>query len=283
MHLSRKLAAVVPVAALALAGPAMAANASTHGTRPMFHPAASPATVGATQYAQGSAGYNVTGTNFKTITENATLRDPSEYASVTDGLGFGVTLASSTTEVDIGVSNTTTTGSLYYPAIDLYVNNVLQTGAPEYNAVWCAAGSTTCGPAGDATNGGFPDGDKVTETLSFNTANGVMDYTAYDAAGNVFTGQFGGLKGQDFNQADVGGGFDNTDFVAPPTPEKFVTFNSVGLTSYSGTHYTLNAAAITTSPQWATSDGTVNGAVQAKPSGLTRTHGFSVSFEPSAG
>ena len=290
MRFITKLAAVVPAAALTLAGPAWSASASTHGLRPLFHPAVSPATVGTTpQYELGAAGYGVTGTatttNFKSITETATLRDPSEYASVTDGLGFGVTLASSKTEVDIGVSNTTTTGTLYYPAVDLYLNGSPnpQPGAPEYNAQWCGAISGTCGPAGDATNGGFPDGDKVTETLTFNTANGVMDYTAYDPAGNVFFGQFGGFKGQDFGTADVGGGFDNSDFNAPPTAEKFVTFQSVGLVSYSGAHYTLTSSGVNATPQWATSDGMSDGAVQAKPTGLASTgKGFSVSFEHSS-
>lgn len=283
MHLVKKIAAGVPVAALALIGPAFSAHASTHPSRFTFH-AAVPATAGPPTYNnQGSAGYAATGANFASVTETATLRDPSEYASVTDGLGFGVTLASDSTEVDIGVSNSTTSGSLYYPAVDLYVGGVLQTGAPEYNAVWCAAGSTTCGPAGDATNGGFPDGDQVTETLTFNKANGVMDYTAYDAAGNVFTGQFGGLKGQTFGTADVGAGFDPGVFTSPATAEKFVTFGAVSLTSSTGTHYTLASSALTTTEQIATSDGTSTGLVEAKPSALlTSGKGFSVSFEPNA-
>ena len=276
MHLIKKIAAVVPVAALTLIAPALSASASTHGSRYLFHPAV-PAVTGTTEYDLGSAGYAATGANFKTVTETATLRDPSEYASVTNGLGFGVTLKSATAEVDIGVSDATTSGTQYSPGVDLYLNNVLQTGAPEYDAQWCPAGSATCQPA--AGGAGFAAGDTVTQTLSFNKINGVLDYTAYDAAGNVFTGQFGALKGQNFDEADVAGGFGS--FTAPPTAEKFVAFKSVGLVSYSGKHYTLSSAAITTSAQVATSDGTATGTVQAKPSALlTSGKGFSVSFEP---
>lgn len=280
MHLIRKLAAVTPVAALTLIGPALSASASTHATRPMFRPAARPATAGSPVYGQGSAGYDATGTNvgtnFKSVTETATLQDPSQFASVTNGLGFGVTLKSATAEIDLGVSDATIPGSTYSPGVDLYLNGVLQTGAPEYNAQWCPAGGS-CQPA--TAGGSFALGDKVTETLSFNTVDGVMDYAAYDAAGNVFTGQFGGLKGQKFSEADVGGGFGS--FNAPPTPERFVTFKSVGLVTYSGTHYTLGSSAINASPEYATSDGTATGTIQAKPSALLKNGKvFSLSFVP---
>jgi hypothetical protein len=280
MHLITKLAAVVPAATLTLIGPALSASAGTHASGHLLRPAV-PAVTGTTEYTQGSAGYAATGVNFKTVTETATLRDPSEYASVTDDLGFGVTLKSATAEVDLGLSDTTTSGTQYSPGVDLYLNNVLQTGAPEYNAQWCPASSPTCQPAADGA--GFAAGDAVTETLTFNKANGVLDYTAYDAAGNVFTGQFGGLKGQNFSEADVGGGFDPGDFTPPPTSEKFVTFQSVGLVSYGGKHYTLSSAAITTSAQVATSDGTATGTVQAKPSALKNNgKSFSVAFEPAS-
>jgi hypothetical protein len=286
MHLTRKLAAIVPVAALALIGPAMAANASTHGTRPLFHPATRPATIGGgTQYAMQAAGYNAigtaAGTNFKTITETATLQDPSQFASVTDGLGFGPTLSSGSgagsAEVDLGISDSTTTGTQYDPAVDFYLGGQLQTGAPEYNALWCPDG-TNCVPADNG--GGFNPGDKVTETLSFNPADGVLDYAVYDSQDNLFTGQFTGLKGQDFSHADLGGGFGS--FTAPATAEQFVTFSSVHLTTYSGKNLTLASAGVTASPQVATSDGTSTGTVQAKPTVLNKTHGFSLRFEPAA-
>lgn len=283
MHLIRKLAAVAPVAALALAVPALSANASTHGPRPMFHPAVRPDTVGQPTYAMQSAGYNVTGTatttNFKTVSETATLQDPSQFASVTNGLGWGLTLKSGSVEVDLGISDSTVPHTAYSPAVDLFLNGVLQTGAPDYNAQWCAAGGT-CQPATEG--GSFAFGDSVTETLSFNPADGVLDYAAYDAHGNVFTGQFGGLKGQKFSEADVGGGFGS--FSAPATPERFVTFRGVSLVTYSGKHVKLSSSAVNAAPQIATSDGTSGGTVQAKPSALSSTgNGFSITFKPAAG
>lgn len=271
MHITRTLAAAVAAAALPLAA-AGAASAGTATHHPMFLHASPLATHSTRVYAVGSAGYVATGAQFRRVTETAYLRNPAQYASITDGIGFGVTLQSAAWQIDIGVSDTTTSGTIYSPGVDEYQNGTLKPGAPDYAAQWCPAGGA-CQPAADG--GGFAVGDTVTETVTYSQSSGVVNYSAHDAAGNLFTGQFR-VGAVSFTQADVGAGFGS--FTAPPSAAKLVAFSKVALTTYSGKTTGLSSW-WSHAKELATSDGTSTGAVQAAPTDLgTGGSSFSVNF-----
>ncbi|MBO0769931.1 MAG: hypothetical protein J2P35_00575 [Actinobacteria bacterium] len=231
------------------------------------------ASTGPRLYSNSGAGYAVTGAQFRYVAASAYLRNPAQYSAVTDGIGWGVTLTSADYVIDLGVSDTTTSGTTYSPAVDVYKDNTLVPGAPDYDAKWCPAGGQ-CQPA--SAGGSFPVGETVTQDLFYNTATGVVSANEYDAAGNLFTFAYHVGTGQSFHTADVGAGMGK--FTAPSSATQFFRFTNIQLTSYSG-HRAGLVSWWTRHKKFMTSDGTSAGTTEASPSNLSYGN-FTVTLQP---
>lgn len=271
MSIITKLA-VVPAAALAaVAGTAVAAASAGP---PVYASCA-------TNPGGACAGYQATGASFKFVTDTAFVADPSQNANVTDGLGWQVTLTGAGTghtwAVDAGISDATTSGTLFDPAYDVYEDGTLVAG-PDTNAQWCPAGGT-CAPAD--LGGGFAQGDKVTQSLTYDRTNGLVNVRESDAAGNAFTASYPVGPGIAFGTARVEAGYDPGDFHAPVGAQVIVKPYAVTLTTYAGKHAALGTGPWKASPEIATSTGTSTGTVQASPGKLASTgKAFAIYFRP---
>lgn len=280
MRITRKLAAAVAVAALPLAAASAAsAGTSTHHPMFLFHGAPfAPFANGKPLYETGSSGYAVTSAQFRSIAETAYLRNPGQYASITGGYGFGVTLETDSLQINIGVSAATLPAStLYSPGLTEYDNGALVSGSPYYSAQWCPAGGSC---QAMASGDGFAVGDSVTESLSYNRSSGKLNYLASDAAGNEFTGAFDVGTRLSFHEANVGAGYNTSAYAAPKTATKLVAISGVAVTTYTGKTTGLSSW-FTCSEEIATSNGLKSGTKQMEPTALSGSGtSFTMNFVP---
>lgn len=259
------VAAAAPLLALALAVPASASSGPTKFASC------------ATNDGGACAGYIASGAQFRHVTNTAFLRNPAADSAITNGIGWQDGLKStsnpaSTWDAIVGISDTTTSGTIYSPQSLVYHNGSLVAVAP--NAVFCPAGGT-CQPA--SAGGGFAPGDTVTETVTYNRASGTVDFAAFDAAGNVYKAFDPVGTGISFGQARIEAGYGT--FSPPAANTKLVRFTGAGVTLYNGTKHSLSSS-FTTSPEKATSTGTGAGTLQAFPTALNSAGtAFSVFFE----
>jgi hypothetical protein len=257
-------AAAAPLLALALAVPA---SASTGPTK--FASCA-------TNDGGACAGYIASGARFRFVTNTAFLRNPAQYSAITNGIGWQDGLksltAGSTWDAIIGISDTTTSGTIYSPQSLVYHNGSIVAVAP--NAVFCPAGGT-CQPA--SSGGGFNPGDTVTETVFYDQSTGTVNFQASDPAGNLYRAFDPVGTGIIFGQARIEAGFGT--FSPPAANTKLVAISKAGVTLYNGKKHTLSSF-FTTSPEKATSTGTGAGTLQAFPTALNTTGtSFSVFFQ----
>ena len=213
----------------------------------------------------------------------AVLRDPSQYAAITNEIswqaGLKSTTAGNTWDVIAGVSNSTNpVGSVYSPAFDVYHNGALEPGAPDTNnAQWCPVGGT-CQSA--SLGGGFPVGDTITQSVFYNRAHGTVNVTESDAAGNAFRGFFTTGTGISFGQARIEAGYGT--FSPPAANTKLIRVTSAKVTLYNGNGFSMGGWSDHVAED-GTSTGTGAGTLQAFPTALNSTGGtFSVSFEHAA-
>lgn len=257
--------AAAPLLALALAVPA---SASTGPTK--FASCA-------TNDGGACAGYIASGAQFRFVTNTAFLRNPAAVSPITNGIGWQDGLKStsnpaSTWDAIVGISDTTTSGTIYSPQSLVYHNGSIVAVAP--NAVFCPAGGT-CQPA--SAGGGFQPGDTVTETVFYNRSAGTVDFQASDPAGNLYRAFDPIGTGISFGQARIEAGFGS--FSPPAANTKLVAISKAGVTLYNGTKHTLSSFFVT-SPEKATSTGTGAGTLQAFPTALDSTGtSFSVFFQ----
>jgi hypothetical protein len=257
-------AAAAPLLALALAVPA---SASTGPTK--FASCA-------TNDGGACAGYIASGARFRFVTNTAFLRNPAALSAITNGIGWQDGLKSltvgSTWDAIIGISDTTTSGTIYSPQSLVYHNGSIVAVAP--NAVFCPAGGT-CQPA--SSGGGFNPGDTVTETVFYDQSTGTVNFQASDPAGNLYRAFDPVGTGISFGQARIEAGFGT--FSPPAANTKLVAISNAGVTLYNGKKHTLSSF-FTTSPEKATSTGTGAGTLQAFPTALNSTGtSFSVFFQ----
>ena len=282
MHITAKLAALAAAAALplAMASTASAAPAVPH---PVFwHPSTiRPASTGARYYAEGEAGYVAGGAQFRLTAESAYLRNPAQYAAITDNVGEGDLLAQdeeSGWQISIGVSEATSGGTVYNPAFFVFKGSTQKSG-PYTNDTWCPAGGS-CAPLTDTD--GFAVGDTVHQSIYYDQATGDVQYSATDAAGNSAHGSYSVGKGVSFSIGLPVSFWDPDVFTAPAATTKLFSFSSVALTTYSGSHSGLSSW-FSHSKVIATSDGTPTGTVQGVPSDLgSNGSSFSTTFEPAS-
>ncbi|HEX4062922.1 MAG TPA: hypothetical protein VHY58_18045 [Streptosporangiaceae bacterium] len=281
MRITFRVAALVAAAALplAMASSASAAPAPRH---PVFGHAASirpanvrPASTGGRAYIEGLAGYLVSGAQFRLAAQSTYLRNPDQYADITNGLDEGVILVSSDWEIDISVgADTTTVGEPYGPAFYVYQGDT-QVSGPYGNGMWCPVGGS-CAPLADGE--GFAVGATVRQSVYYDQATGTVDYSATDTAGNRAYGSYSVGKGVAFYGAILGGGWG--DFTAPAAATKLFAFSGAALTTYSGHHSGLSSW-FSHSKVIGTSDGTSTGTVQGEPTDLASNgSAFSVNLEP---
>jgi hypothetical protein len=280
LHITAKLAALAAAAALplAMASTASAAPAAPHPV--IWHTSTiRPATTGERLYAQGEAGYAADGAQFRLAAESAYLRNPAQYAAITDNVGEGELLAQDSEsgwQISIGVSEATTGGTVYNPAFFVLKGSTQKSG-PYTNDTWCPAGGT-CAPLTEAD--GFAVGDTVHQSIYYDQATGVVQYSMTDAAGNSARGTYSVGKGVSFGVALMGPFWDQDVFTAPTAATKLFSLSSAALTTYSGSHSGLSSW-FSHSKVIGTSDGTPTGTVEAVPSDLgSNGSSFSTSFEP---
>ena len=141
--------------------------------------------------------------------------------------------------------------------------------------MFCPAGGT-CQPA--SQGGGFAVGDTVTQTVFYNRTTGTVDFTAFDAAGNLYRAFDPIGTGISFGQARIEAGYGT--FRPPAAVTRLVRITGAGVTTYNGKKHTL-ASFFVTSPEDGTSTGTGAGTLQAFPTALDSTGtAFSVNFQP---
>lgn len=259
-------AAAAPLLALALAVPASASTGPRHFASC------------ATNDGGACAGYIASGAQFRFVTNTAFLRNPAFYSAITNGIGWQDGLKStsnpaSTWDAIVGISDSTTSGTIYSPQSLVYHNGSLVAIGP--NAVFCPAGGT-CQPA--SAGGGFQPGDTVTQTVFYNRTTGTVNMTAFDAAGNLYRAFDPVGKGISFGQARIEAGYGT--FSPPAAVTKLVRFTGAGVTTYNGNRHTL-AGFFVHSKELATSTGTRAGTLQAFPTDLSNGGTvFSVNFQP---
>lgn len=247
-------------------------------------PATASATTGRTLFANcatndggACAGYVASGANFRFVTNTALLPDPSLDSAITNGIGWqdglkSVNNTASTWDAIIGISDTTTTGTSYSPQSLVYHNGTIIAIAP--NAVFCPAGGT-CQPA--SQGGGFAVGDTVTESVSYLQGDGTVNFSASDAAGNLYKAFYQAGTGIRFGQARIEAGYGT--FGPPAANTRLVRFTKVSVTTAAG-HRSGLTGTLTVQPEKATSNGLGSGTLQAFPSKLNTTGtAFSVFFK----
>jgi hypothetical protein len=259
-------------AAAALAVPLAAALPAAASTGPRTFASC------ATNDGGACAGYIASGAQFQQIRDTAFLRKPSQYAAITNGIGWQDSLRAGTTwDAIVGISNSTSpVGAVWSPAFLIYHNGALEPGAPDTNnAQWCPAGGS-CQSA--SLGGGFPLGDTVTETVTYARAEGTVNVAARDAAGNLFKGFFPVGTGISFGQARIEAGYGT--FTPPAASTRLVRITGAGVTLYNGNKFSLSAWFVH-NKELATSNGTGSGTLQASPTDLENGGtAFNVNFQP---
>jgi hypothetical protein len=258
-------AAAAPLLAVALAVPASASTGPRHFASC------------ATNDGNACAGYIASGALFRFVTDTAFLRPPAPLSAITNGIGWQDSLRAvtpgATWDAIMGISDTTTSGTIYSPQSLVYHNGSLVAVAP--NAVFCPAGGT-CQPA--SSGGGFQPGDTVTENVGYNRATGTVDMTAFDAAGNIYRAFDPVGTGISFGQARIEAGYGT--FSPPAALTRLVRVTKAGVTTYNGNKHTL-VGFFVHSKELATSTGTRAGTLQAFPTDLSGGGTvFSVNFQP---
>jgi hypothetical protein len=278
LRITSKVAALAAAAALplAMASTASAAPAAYH---PMLRATSNvrPAAAGERDYAEGEAGYIVYGAQFRFAAQSSFLRNPAQYAAITDGLDEGVILQSSGWEFNISLfAATSPAGTVYGPQFYVFQGQTEVSG-PYGDGTWCPAGGT-CAPLADGD--GFAVGDTVRLSLYYDQKAGTVAFTATDAAGNLASESYDVGQGQSFNLAFLGAGWGA--FTAPAAATKLSAFSGAALTTYSGAHSGLSSW-FGHSKVIGTSDGSSTGTVQGTPSDLSsKGSSFGVSLQPAS-
>lgn len=254
-------------AALTLAGIAFAAPAG--------------AATGPAQYTTNSAGYVVTGGNFKTVTTTIGLRTVAQYNKTANetGFGHGVTLVSKQYTVELGASvyQGDNGPSPWDAAFAVYQNPVTSSSVPVASCLAGNPGSTTmdtCNASVTGEPGAFAPG-QATLSITYNPATNLLSFdasqggSANDMNGSVNLGAHFGTPTTYFKTAEIGTTVDPPS-TQPGQPQLLGKFTATSLTSYSGTMAGLGHW--TDHQQIATSDGTSAGTPLLSPTALSN-HG----------
>lgn len=230
----------------------------------------------ATSASGGCVGYRVSSAQFQRITASVFLRNPTQYQGITDGIGWDEILQAGTQWSQIvGISNTTTSPSVWSPSYLILRNGTRVSGA-DSTAMWCPVPGQPCSPA--SQGGGFPTGQTVTITSTYNRAEGTVNVSATDLAGHLYRAFFFVGTGLSFNQGRVEAGYGA--FTPPNTMTRLLRFTAAGVTTYNGVSHSL-ASFFARNKIIATSNGMSGGRVEATPSDLENSGtAFSVDFQP---
>jgi hypothetical protein len=251
-----------------------AALAATAGLGIAF-PAAASAATGPPQYTTNSAGYVVTGTNFKNLTTTVGARSVTQYNSTANetGFGHGITLLSKqyTAALGISVYNGDNGASPWDAAFALYNSTGTEVAS-------CLAGNpggsggVNCNASVSGEPGAFATGP-VKLTLTYNPATNLLSFDATqstnDFNGTINLGVTFGTPTTYFKTAQVGTTVDAPS-AQPTQPQLLGKFSATSLTNYKGVIGGLSRW--TASQQIATSDGTSAGTPLMSPTSLSN-HG----------
>lgn len=232
----------------------------------------------ATNDGNACAGEVATGAAFQSVTASAVTRDPNQYAAITNGIGWQVGLKATTGNLNdaiIGISDASpNNGAGYSPQSLMYENGAIVAVAP--NALWCAV-NNPCAPA--SQGGAFPVGQNVTLAVSYNKAEGVVHFSAWDNGGDFYEAFYRVGHAVAFSQARLEAGYGS--FTAPSAATKLVQFSGARFTNTAGARLNFRSTGITRQLEYGTSDGTSTGTVQAGPGTLNKAGtGFPVNFLP---
>ncbi|MBO0774025.1 MAG: hypothetical protein J2P35_21445 [Actinobacteria bacterium] len=241
------------------------------------------------------AGYAATNAQFQFVSANVYLRNPAQYASSLGSYGDSVQLWSDDMEITLGVSDTTSSGGGFSPAMAVFDHTKT---APD-DVTCSTAGTTPCpGTPKNWTDGSvsYPKGDTVTLALEYNRGSGLVTAIIRDeTAGKASQASYDVGTGVSFNQARVGAetgcyapwdpasvnGCGST--VTPPSaPQLLSRFTGVTLVTYSG-HVSGMASWWQHHKVLLTADGTATQPTQAAPANLgSGGTSFSVSLLPAS-
>jgi hypothetical protein len=195
------------------------------------------AKTGTSELSPEQAGFTATGAQFKTITADVYLRNPTQYAGQVANLGHSVQLWSSDSVAVLGVT-ASTAGTSYTPYATIYDRSTHAVTAPNPSAQWCVAVGNC-----SSTIGSWATGETLSEKVTYTASSGTVQLTATPVGGGgvpYFTASYPIGSTESFNQARVGTDFgstpwDNTYSYTPPAQYlKTAVFSKVSLTTYSG-------------------------------------------------
>lgn len=248
-------------------------------------PAGASAATGPPKYTTDSAGYVVTGTNFKNLTTTVGARSVAQYnatANVT-GFGHGITLQSKqyTAALGISVYNGDNGASPWDAAFALYDGTGTNLLASCLAGNPGGSGGVNCNASVSGEPGAFAPGP-VKLTLTYNPATNLLSFDATqttsagvnDFNGSINLGVTFNTPTTYFKTAEVGTTV-NAPSAQPAQPQLLGKFSATSLTNYKGV--TGGVSHWTASQQIATSNGTSTGTPLMSPTSLSNNgHVFEV-------
>jgi hypothetical protein len=206
----------------------------------------------------GTAGYQVSGAQFRYFQTTVYARSVAQYdATMGAGFGHGITLTSGVYTLSLGISvyQGDVSASPWDAAFD-----VTKT-ADGSQVGGCLAGNpsgtggVTCNTSVTGEPGAFAPGN-VTLSIFYNTSNGVVSFSATQGT-NSLHGTFTAGTGISFRQADAGTTLADPSTVTRPSSAQLMgRFTGTRLTNYKGNHFTLTGPWLTQKVQ-ATTAGSV--------------------------
>ena len=239
------------------------------------------ASIGAPVYALEQAGYEATGGHFTHVQTTITLpastsRFISNFGTGT-GPGLSVQLWGTHDILLLGVS--TSNGAPSSAPWDASFAVLNTTTRSEIAS--CLAGNNggtggvTCDASTVGPPGAYASGAKITESVSYDPANGVVTFSIGDGtSGNLFDGTYVDTS-DTFGAAYVNGELATSPFSSPAhytppaSPVTVARFTGIKITTVSGRHGTMLGPWVTHTVT-ATTTGTSTGGVLALPGPLSR-------------